>query len=264
MTRFLSGAAAAGVLLLSSIVVHAADLSQPSYKSPAYTSPAGYSWAGFYAGANLGYHFGKDATSTTADPTGWTGAGAAAIDATTPGSVSPKGFIGGLQAGYNWQFGKFVAGVEADVNFMSGSASRSVTNFPVIAPADVFTTSAQTSFLATVRPRLGYAVWDRGLFYGTAGLAVARLKFSDSFGSFSNTSIAAVDTTKTKMGWTIGAGFEYGFSQSWTVRIEYLYADLGSTDTQIPSCIGCTAGSDITVHHKYTDNIVRLGVNYRF
>jgi len=263
MTRFTTGATAAGALLVMSSVVQAADL-PPRYKAPAYTSPAGYSWAGYYVGANLGYHFGKDATSTTTDPTGWGAGGAAAIDSTAPGSASPKGFIGGLQAGYNWQFGNFVAGVEADVNFMSGSASRSVTKIPVIISTDVFTTSAQTSFLATVRPRLGYAVWDRGLFYGTAGLAIARLKFSDSFGAIGNTSVASVDTTKTKMGWAIGAGFEYGFSQAWTVRIEYLYADLGSSDTQIPSCSLCAAGSDIAVHHKYTDNIVRLGVNYRF
>ena len=45
------------------------------------------------------------------------------------------------------------------------------------------------------------------------------------------------------------------------MKAEYLYADLGSFDIVMPGCPGPT---DITAHHKYTDNIARAGLNYRF
>jgi outer membrane immunogenic protein len=223
-----------------------------------------YNWTGFYIGGNVGYHWDRDRATTAANPIGWSIAGAAAIDAITGGTVSPRGFIGGGQIGYNWQVSNnFLWGFEADANALGGSASRLVTGFAVINPADVFTTTAQTTFLATVRGRLG-VTFDRALLYATGGLAIANTKFTDSFGSFGNTSIAAISSSSTHAGWTVGGGFEYGFADNWSAKLEYLYVDLGSVDTRIPSCALCGIGSDIGVSHKYTENIVRFGLNYRF
>src|SRR5271169_1359378 len=101
-------AAAVGLLIASSIAAPAADMAPRSYKAPIYTTPSVYSWTGYYVGLNAGYHWDKDNATTSADTIGWGAAGAAAIDGQSGGSVSPKGFIGGMQAGYNWQFGRFV------------------------------------------------------------------------------------------------------------------------------------------------------------
>ena len=131
------------------------------------------------------------------------------------------------------------------------------------AASSAFSTSVRHSFLGTVRGRVG-VVFDNWLFYATAGLAITDLRLSDSFGSFGNTVIAAINTSTTRAGWTAGGGFEYAFTYNLSAKVEYLYADFGTVEALIPSCVGCAAGSDITVRHGFTENIVRLGLNYRF
>ena len=105
---------------------------------------------------------------------------------------------------------------------------------------------------------------DRALFYVTGGLAVTNVKFTDSFGSFGNTVVAAISSNTTRVGWTVGGGIEYAFTNNWSAKAEYLYADFGNFTQSIPSCIACAVGSDIPVTHKYTENIGRVGLNYKF
>jgi outer membrane immunogenic protein len=222
-----------------------------------------YSWTGFYIGGSVGGHWGSDRITTTTDTAGGFGvAGAAAIDAASPTTLKPQGFIGGVQAGYNWQANNFVFGLEADASWLEGTASRSFGSFTVINSADVMTDSAKATFLATFRPRVG-VVFDRTLFYVTGGLAVGTVKTSDSFGHFGGAIVTSTFDTTTREGWTVGAGAEYAFSNNWSAKVEYLYVDLGSFNTVIP---GTVAGNPdvVTVHHKYTDNIARVGLNYKF
>jgi outer membrane immunogenic protein len=259
MRRTILALATSAVVGIGAVsIASAADL--PVYK--AAPQVIAYNWTGPYIGVNLGYHWGRDRATTAADTFGWSVAGAAAIDGVTRGTVQPSGIMGGVQAGYNWQVNNMVWGLEADVAFLSGTDSRRVTNFTSINPADVFSTKAKATYLATLRPRVGL-VWDRTLLYVTGGLALTEVKFTDSFGSFGNISVATVSSSSTRAGWTIGGGFEHAFGNKWTAKVEYLYADFGTISTSIPSCAICGAGSDITVNHKYTDNIVRFGLNYR-
>jgi outer membrane immunogenic protein len=72
-----------------------------------------------------------------------------------------------------------------------------------------------------------------------------------------NTAFPLVPISKntTGEGWTIGGGLEYALTNHWTVRTEYLYADLGKTTfTQ----------SGFNVGVKTTENIVRAGLSYKF
>src|SRR5437870_13770138 len=80
----------------------------PSYGVPVTTA---YNWTGFYIGANVGGHFAKDDI----------------IDVNSPISVSPRGILGGLQVGYNWQVGRLLLGLEFDGDWLGGAASGSVT-----------------------------------------------------------------------------------------------------------------------------------------
>lgn len=254
-------AGVACVLGLSSSAF-AADL--PVKARPVPVMAMVFNWTGFYIGGNAGYHWDQDRTTTAANPIGWTAAGAAAIDAANLGTANPHGFMGGGQIGYNWQLGSnFLFGLEADANALFGTSIRSVTGFAVINAADVFTSSAQANFLGTFRGRVGVTA-DRVLFYVTGGLAVGTVKFTDSFGSFGNTAVASVNTTSTHAGWTVGGGIEWAFDNNWSAKAEYLYVDLGSTNSVIPSCTPCAIGSDIAVSHRYTESIARLGINYRF
>jgi outer membrane immunogenic protein len=246
-------------------IVSAADLLR---KAPAYTPPPPhFSWTGFYAGLNAGGHWAKDDVTTAASVPNFGALGAAGFDAGAAGTNEPSGFIGGLQLGYNWQINNFVLGWEGDVNGLTGKEARSV-RYPGPAPAanDTFTTIVESNFLATVRGRVGLA-FDRMLVYATGGLAVGNIKTTDTATVFGGTVLETTSDTTTRTGWTVGGGLEYAFAPNWSAKVEYLYVDLGSFDTSIPCVAGCAAGvgsPDIIVHHKWTDNVVRLGINYRF
>jgi outer membrane immunogenic protein len=222
-----------------------------------------YNWTGFYLGGNVGGHWGSDRLTTTTDSGGGFGvAGAAAIDAASPTSLKTQGVIGGLQAGYNWQMNTVVFGLEADANWRGGSASRTLINIPVIATGDFLADSANASFLGTIRGRVGLSV-DRALFYFTGGFAAGTLRTTDSFGHFGGSAVTSTADRTTRGGWTVGGGLEYAFLGNWSAKFEYLYVDLGNYNTLIPSSAGGTPDS-VTVHHKSTDNIVRVGLNYHF
>jgi outer membrane immunogenic protein len=247
----------------------AADLARPA---PVYVPPPPivvpiFSWTGCYIGGNVGGHWGKDNLSSTTDPVGWGVAGAAFIDGRlSPGSYNPDGFIGGIQGGCNLQYNSFVFGAEADADWLGGTTSRTVINNVPVAPpviGDFMANSTNATFLSTVRARLGVAA-DRALFFVTGGAAFGTVKTTDSFSSFGGTVLATTSNSTTRTGWTVGGGLEYAFTGNWIGKIEYLYVNLGTFDAVIPSCVTCAVGSDITVHHQYRDNIVRVGLNYKF
>lgn len=201
----------------------AADLPRPSYKAPIYSVP-GYSWTGFYAGINGGYGWG------TSD---WSGAG----------STKPKGALAGVTLGYNLQTGSWVWGLEGDVDY-SWVKGSTVGTGACAAPG----CETKNTWFGTARGRLGYAGWDRWLPYFTGGAA---------FGNVKMTSRTGATEDKTRLGWTIGGGVEYALMSNWTAKIEYLYADLGTS-----SCGASTCGTATDVSFK--ENIVRAGLNYRF
>jgi outer membrane immunogenic protein len=166
-----------------------------------------YSWAGPYLGANLGYDWG----SVDHNPT------------------KPSGFEGGVQAGYNWQSGPWVFGVEGDIEATGAADTFAPWKF-------------SNPWFGTLRGRAGYAV-NNVLFYGTGGLAFGELR-GDTFG---------LTESHTTAGWTVGLGAEVGLSQNWTAKIEYLYVDLSDSNFAIT---GASNG--------YQFGLVRAGVNYHF
>jgi outer membrane immunogenic protein len=183
----------------------AADIQRGPYVS----GPSGaYNWVGPYVGANAGYQWG----STTNNPT------------------KPSGLTGGVQAGYNWQYGQFVFGAETDLQ-LSGAD-------------DVFAGwKFSNPWFGTMRGRAGYAI-NNILVYGTLGLAYGGLKAETA---------AGLTESRTLGGWAGGLGMEVGFTPNWTARAEYLYIDLGDRNYAIT---GSANGLE--------SSILRLGLNYRF
>ena len=270
MVKKLALAVAAASILFTGAAAAADLAARPYTKAPAPVI-AVWSWTGFYVGGNVGGHWGDDRITPAANPVGWGAAGAADLNAFTRTNLHPQGVIGGVQAGYNWQTGNVVLGLEADANWVDGTATRvqvPPAGFLVINPLDVMTNSSKLTFLGTVRGRLGLAAGD-ALFYVTGGLAVGNLKNTDTFCSFGAPCIdpgdlGVVNSSVTRAGWTVGGGIEYHIAGNWTAKAEYLYVDLGSYATSIPGCANCLPGADITVNHKFTDHIARVGVNYKF
>jgi len=166
MDKFIRRSVAGAALLMASPAAHAADMIRKAPPYPVSMSPM---WSGAYVGFNVGYAWGSShATTSVADPgTYFLPASVAQIAAAGAGTVNSKGFTGGVQAGYNWQFGRVVFGIEADANALSLKGSRTASATYLIAAPAAFTITQEvkTDWLATIRPRLGYA-FDSILVYG--------------------------------------------------------------------------------------------------
>lgn len=209
-------------LLMAPFAAQAADLPQPYKARPGLVEPAYANWTGFYVGLNAGYGFGTSSWDVPAI------------------SPDPKGALVGGTIGYNFQTGTWVWGVEADLDWsgMKGDAT---------CPGGTCTT--KNDWLGTARARLGYGGWNNWMPYVTAGAA---------FGDIKAENPAGTEASKTKLGWTAGLGLEYALRANWSVKVEYLYADLGSFDC------GTTCGSPTPDNVSFKTNILRAGVNYRF
>jgi outer membrane immunogenic protein len=278
----IAGAAFASLLVATS--ASAADL--PVYtKAPAVAVV--YDWTGYYIGTNVGYSWGRGSTdgnvTGTQNVSVFRTAGANLISsvntalATLPlsGRADVNGFIGGGQLGYNWQRGTWLFGLEGDIQFSNERGSSdvcTVAGCPV--GSTVFTRDYKLDWFGTARGRVGFLPAERILLYATGGLA---------YGGFSGSSTTLpldIGTwSSTNVGWTVGAGAEAALGSNWSVKFEYLYMDLGhvggssATSTVATNAANTpSAGFNTTTttnlayvfNTKFTDNIVRVGLNYKF
>src|SRR5262249_54798728 len=126
--------------------------------------------------------------------------------------------------------------------------------------ANPYTQSVRSDWLSTIRGRAGlaYGPW---LLYGTGGLAIARLRFTDLFLGTHGVGPIYSSVSDTRLGWTAGAGVEFGFAAAWSAKLEYLHADFGSVSDVGASLIN---SARITHVHRVTEDIARLGMNCRW
>lgn len=240
----------------------AADLpSQLLTKAPAVTDPS-YRWGGWYAGGQIGGAWGASSI-TNAFVGGAPPIANQQAFAATSTQLNPAGFSGGGQIGYNHQIDRWLFGIEADASYTGLRQSRSATaTFPT-GGALTTTSSVGSDWMATLRPRAGYAV-DRTLFYLTGGLALTDLNFASSYADTAGQS-ATAGFSKTKVGWIAGAGIEHAFTQNWTAKVEYLYADFGKQSVTSPVITGAgTTNGLIGQDIDLKTNTVRGGLNYHF
>jgi outer membrane immunogenic protein len=247
----------------------AADL--PMKAAPAALAEVS-SWSGFYVGGNAGYDWGRAATNgVLGAPAPFLPVDLAAISTASSPRLQPNGFTGGGQVGYNWQAGGAVFGVEADIESFRLRASTTATlPFPstlpggLVGPPTAFFTSASsvsTDWLFTARDRIGWAN-DHWLLYATGGLAVTKVNATQTVALIAPFVFNA-SASDTRVGWTVGAGFEYMVSRNWSVKGEYLYLDFGTlngTGVLTPAFAGLTLNNST----RLTANIARAGVNYHF
>ncbi|MGA7612260.1 MAG: outer membrane beta-barrel protein [Xanthobacteraceae bacterium] len=236
----------------------AADLPvAPAYRAAPIVVP--YNWNGYYIGANVGWSRAQSNVSFAANPAGFP-ADAASINTASQNRLTSNSVTGGAQTGYNWQWSNLVAGVEADVSFLNNNAQLPAVPLPApSAPGTSLSETAQLSWLVTARPRLGYA-WDNWLVYVTGGWAIGKVTFTDGVVPTAGAPVGT-STSRTKNGWTVGGGVEYGLIGGWSAKLEYLYTNLGSVNVVFGPV---AVPGAIAANHDLTDQIVRVGVNYRF
>jgi outer membrane immunogenic protein len=238
-------AAAAG-----SAFAPAAKAADMPVKGPRVTPAPTWSWTGFYAGGHRGYAWQRNATS------------GAYLDGAVlrpfDHAYDPKGFMGGAQIGYNWQTGRIVFGLEADISSLSSSGSVTTVVVPNVATV---TSSNRIRWMGTVRGRLGVAAAERTMIFATGGLAYGGLRHDHM--SNEDGAIANWRASKTKVGYAIGGGVEHAVHKNVSVRLEGLYVDFGKTTMNSPTSGVCdTACQPVTFKNNAT--IVRGGVNVHF
>ncbi len=239
MKRSLLASTALCAILVSG--AFASDLPTMKGPPPAPVPPPVFSWTGFYIGGNIGGV--------------WTSDGVVDLDPGNYGNIPGNsntlglaGFLGGVQAGYNYQVQRFVLGVEGDLDWTS--ARGSFTNFLYSENARH---SASLPFFGDLRARAGVA-FDRFLPYITGGVVFADLNNSlvDYNYPFS------VNRGSSATGWTIGAGVEYAIDNHWSVKGEYLYM-------QFPDATATYFnGTPYSFKIKDSAQLARVGLNYRF
>jgi outer membrane immunogenic protein len=271
--------AGAGLSLAASGLALAADI---VVKAPPPPAPV-YGWTGFYVGGNIGYSWGK-ASGDLNDPAIAFFSGLGSLPTSFSESLKPKGAIGGGQFGYNYQINPtWVIGLEADLQASnehagnSQSASTGGATFGGFTSSAVGTTfDARISWFGTARARAGVLITPTTLLYGTGGLAFGGVKVSGSgaaninltaciigigcFPAGSASGAFAFSQSTIKTGWTLGGGVEGAIAGNWTWKAEYLYLYLGSESGSVADNFGGIASWNT----KFTDNIVRAGLNYKF
>ena len=266
--------ASVAVVCISSI---ASAANPPPKVAPVYVPPS-YSWTGCYIGANAGGAWEKvqnTLTATNGAPPYFGVAVLPDVSRNGTGSLdSGGGFIGGGQVGCNYQSGRFVWGVETDFDWMHQHdhlGGRFVYSTDPTSPyfLDV---SNDEKWLWTVRGRIGVTATDRVLLYVTGGFAALRMDFRQTFSEPPFTTppdgTPQVATfSKTKAGWTIGAGVEAGLWGNWSVKAEYLYAQFDGETVSGSFTGGVGVPRGATLANSLNDihlQVARVGLNYRF
>jgi outer membrane immunogenic protein len=272
MKRLLLAGVALAALAVG-VPAMAADL--PVYQEP-IIAPI-YDWTGFYVGVNGGYSWGKSATNFNL-------AGFPPFS----GKLTMAGGLLGGQGGYNWQVNpNFIVGIEADLQGarQNGTLNDAAGPFCSTTTAGIVTTTTCTSgsasleqtlrWFGTGRLRLGVLATSHLMFYATGGVAFGQIQNSVSintstttmlsigpnpFASTTTSAINAATSNTNRVGWVAGGGTEYVLSGPWTAKVEYLFVDYGSFSNTY-TLVGVPA---LTTSSHVRDNIVRVGLNYRF
>ncbi len=197
MNRWLKGVAVAALTAVGAVAAQAADLpTRKEAPAPVFVPPP-FTWTGFYVGLNAGGIWSSGSRQASIfDPNA--GVDGGFLNAEFPGGLGngQAGFIGGGQAGYNWQTGAFVLGVETD--FQGTTLSKSFNNVgvpfagagvPALLAGDFLSVNGKASldWLGTTRARLGFVATpdNRLLIYATGGVAYGG--GSSNFSAFDST-----------------------------------------------------------------------------
>lgn len=221
-------------------------------KAPAAVVRA-YDWTGFFIGGSFGALYGHQ--NWAFQPLG------------TQSNPRFAGALGGGQIGYDRQFGKWVLGVEGALYATNAHGADSCPN------GTLFTCEDKVNWIGTATGKVGYALWDRSLWYirGGAAFAESKVYFSCNTGATTTVGFPPLvpfttlvgcgqSDQKTKAGWTVGFGSEFALSKHWTVRSETNYFDLGTSRFTVP----LTAATSLPIDVKQNGFISTIGLNYRF
>jgi outer membrane immunogenic protein len=225
----------------------AADLAARPYTKAPPAAAAVMTWSGFYVGLQGGGAWGDSDEVFFATPNSAAFVGTQRYD-------TSGGFVGGV-AGFNWQSGAFVIGLEGDYHWSDINGRSSVVNVGPPNLGDTYFTQLRS--FGDIKGRLGYAVGPTLLFVsGGAAVGDIQHRYDAALnGGAANTFVS----NTTRWGWTVGAGLEYMFAPNWSAKVEYNYIDLGTSTINYvpPPTLNRSEWTD-------TFHTIKAGVNYHF
>jgi outer membrane immunogenic protein len=219
----------------------AADLPARVYTKAPVLAPAPYNWSGFYFGANAGFGLGRNSSEIVN-----------IFGQSANAYVGPLGAIGGGQAGFNWQSGIWLLGLETDIQAADMRDDRLCGRF--CQPGGYLRLDQRLNWFGTTRARLGL-VTGPVLSYFTGGVAYGSVETTASVLDFNPGNFSFKET---RTGWTWGSGVEASLGGNWTGKIEYLYLNLGNQSANFNN-----AGTGHSFSSEIREHIFRAGVNYR-
>lgn len=283
MTRLL---AATAMGLLFSGASWAADMAVPYYKGPPPPPPPTpyFSWTGLYVGVNGGSGWGNDDQHLNVGsfddrsrviqpepldvqaqlaPVGVGGIGGIGGIGGFPGvglglsQVGLEGVLAGGQVGFNYQVGPVVFGIEGNFDWanLRGTAPCLV----------VISCHTEVPWVGDATGRIGFSA-DRALIYAKGGVAWARFDYTDSLNLNPAVPFSLAATgSETRMGFVLGAGVEYAFTQAWSAKIEYDFYDFGTANSALHLVTnpGLPVAIPLTVDNEERFHVLKFGVNYR-
>ena len=181
--------------------------------------------------------------------------------APSPVNVNVSGWLAGGQIGADYQIENWVVGIEGQASWTNanGSTACGGVGTPAAAAAIIAgSCTAKLDSLGTAAVRAGYA-FDRLLVYGKGGAAWTNDNYQVKFTTAFPTNLL-FSANELRWGWMVGAGVEWAFTDSWTVKIEYNYMDLGADSPRLQDQYSSTF-LDTNIREKM--NVIKIGVNYR-
>jgi outer membrane immunogenic protein len=206
--------------------------------------PVSYSWTGCYIGVAGGGAWGRS-RHISGDP--------ATLGLPITNAYDISGGIVGVEYGCNWQTGSWVLGTESDFSWtnLRGGANN-------IAPFNTASiSSTREHWLSTSRIRVGFLPSEQLLVYATGGVATARV---EALVDPTAVGVAVVSESRTRWGWTAGAGAEYALGNAWSVKADYLYVRLNNKAYLNPPPPGFAIRGNVPVD----EHVLRIGLNYKF
>jgi outer membrane immunogenic protein len=242
----------AAALISFSSFASAADIRSNRPRATAPFNPAPVKdWSGAYVGIHGGF-VGTGVKSNGATPN------IPALNFTNPipnapvvgknsnrNTKSTNSFGGGIQAGYNFQSGNIVYGVEAEGTIGSSGGKKSAANL-----------KAEQTARGALKGKLGYS-FGSTLVYATAGVAVAPTRFSSPAiaATLTTPAIRAGKKTVNNIGPLVGLGVEHRLTEQLSVKGEVEVASFGKTKLNLPAGRTNVESSQVTA---------KVGLNYRF
>jgi outer membrane immunogenic protein len=250
MRKLLHTMVAAAALLALSMSANAADVgAQPRVYTPppVYVPPPLFSWTGFYIGGNFGGAWNHQNVTDSLFGLNFSNASNNGV------------FMGGGQAGFNYQFSNIVLGVEWDIDW-AGNNDNTNSGISVsgIGPIQV---SSNNGWITTLAGRFGVA-YDNWFFYGKAGGGWVGNNNVTITSTTTGASVTIFNNNKTNSGWLVGAGIEWALASNWSVKIEYDYLGLSSRTFVVPA--GGFFGGDTFTTSNPNVQMAKVGFNYLF